>query len=139
MSSIWDPKSTLDSLGGGKKDQKRSVRVAEVLRHELAVLLIEKVRDPKLDTVSISRVHVTDDLKYARIYYTVRGGEKDRQQAGKALDRAKGFMRTHLAKTLNLRHTPTLQFFYDETAEKVEEVEKLFQEIALERKDDKDS
>lgn len=139
MSSIWDPKNTLDSLGIGKKEQKRSVRVAEVIRNELAVLLIEKVRDPKLDAVSISRVHVTDDLKYARIYYTVRGRVKDKQQAGRALDRAKGFMRSHLAKTLNLRHTPSLQFFYDETADKVEEVEKLFQEIALERKDDKDS
>ncbi len=139
MSSIWDPKNILDSLGGGKKEQKRSVRVAEVIRNELAVLLIEKVRDPKLDTVAISRVHVTDDLKYARLYYTVRGSDKDKQQAGKALDRAKGFMRTHLAKSLNLRHTPSLQFFYDETADKVEEVEKLFQEIALERKDEKDS
>ena len=48
--------------------------------------------------------------------------------------RAKGFMRSHIAKTLNLRFTPALQFRYDETAQKVEELDTIFQEIANERK-----
>jgi ribosome-binding factor A len=137
--SNWDPKQTLDSLGAGRREKKRSVRVADGIRNELSVLLIKKVGDPNIAGVSISRVQVTDDLKYAKIYYTVLGKGKAIGLAAKGLERAKGFMRSHLAKTLNLRYTPALQFFYDETAEKVEEVEKLFREIALEKKDNEDS
>lgn len=139
MSSIWDPKKSIDSLGIGRKEQKRSVRVAEAIRNELSIMLIEKVRDPKIAAVSISRVLVTDDLKYARIYYTVLAKDRQAHLAAKGLERAKGFMRSHLAKTLNLRFTPALQFFYDETAEKVQEVEKLFREIAQEKKENEDS
>lgn len=135
----WDPKQTLDSIGLGKNERKRSVRVADVIRNELSILLIQKIRDPNLETVALSRVVVTDDLKYAKVYYTVRGDEKTSRLAAKGLERAKGFIRTHLARSLNLRYTPALQFFYDETAEKVEEVERLFQEIAEERKDNENS
>jgi ribosome-binding factor A len=132
----WDPKSTLDSIGLGKNQQKRSTRIADAVRHELAILFLQKVRDPVIGSVTISRVDVTDDLKYARIYYTVYGDGKDIKAADAGLQRARGFIRSHLAKTLNMRYTPELQFRYDKTAEKVEEIEKLFQEIAGERDED---
>lgn len=128
----WDPKKTLDSIGLGKSEQKRSVRVADVIRKELAVLLLTKVRDQKLVNVHISRVEVSDDMKYARVYFTVLGDKKAVKGAEAALDRARGFMRSHLAKSLNMRYTPNLQFRYDEIAEKVEHIESIFQEIAKE-------
>ena len=129
----WDPKGTLDSIGLGRSEQKRSTRVADAIRNELAILLLNKVRDPKIGNVTISRVEVSDDLKYARIYYTVLGEGKVIKEADAGLQRARGFMRSHLAKTLNMRYTPELQFRYDMTAEKVNEIEKLFQEIAGEK------
>ena len=131
----WDPKQTLDSIGiGGKKEQKRSSRVAEAIRNELSTILISKVRDPRLQGVNISRVEVPDDLSLARIFFTVLGGPKEVKEAGIGLERAKGFMRSHIAKTLNLRFTPALQFKYDKVVEKVAELEEIFQEIANERK-----
>jgi ribosome-binding factor A len=133
--SIWDPKQTLDSVGLGRQEQKRSVRVADVIRNELAMLMISKVRDPKLAEVNISRVEVTDDMKIARIFFTLLSGKQRAKGAEKSLQKAKGFMRSHLAKTLNLRYTPELQFRYDETADKVAQVESIFQEIENERKD----
>ena len=129
----WDPKGTLDSIGLGRSEQKRSTRVADAIRNELAILLLHKVRDPKIGNVTISRVEVSDDLKYARIYYTVLGEGKVIKEADAGLQRARGFMRSHLAKTLNMRYTPELQFRYDMTAEKVKEIEELFQEIAGEK------
>ena len=135
----WDPKKTLDSIGiGGKHEQKRSTRVAEAIRNEIATLLISKVRDPKLLDVSISRVEVTDDLSLARIYFTVLGDNKSGKEAEKGLLRAKGFMRSHIAKTLNLRFTPALYFKYDDIAEKVAELDDIFQEIANERESQED-
>lgn len=132
--STWDPKTTLDSIGLGRQERKRSTRVADVIRNEISILLIQKVRDPAISSVAVSRVEVSDDLKYAKIYYTIQGEAKPSARVTKALERAKGFMRSYLAKTLNLRYTPALQFHFDETAAKVEELEKLFHEIAKESK-----
>lgn len=132
--SNWDPKQTLDSVGLGRQEQKRSVRVADAIRNELAVLLLQKVRDPKLAAVSISRVQVTDDLTTAKIFFTVFGDKGQVRSVENSLRKAKGFMRSHLAKTLNLRYTPDLHFRYDEAAEKVEKIESILQEIENERK-----
>lgn len=136
----WDPKQTLDSIGvGEKKEQKRSTRVAEAIRNELAMLLIGKVQDPRLHGLSISRVEVADDLSSARVFYTVLGDKKGVKAAEKGLQSAKGFMRSHIARTLNLRFTPELQFRYDDSVEKVAELEEIFQDIANERDSRKDN
>ncbi len=91
--TIWDPKQTLDSIGlGGKEERKRSAKVADAIRVELATLLVSKVRDPNLRDVNISRVDVTDDLSIARIFFTVLDPEEEKKSVEKALSRAKGFM-----------------------------------------------
>ncbi len=136
----WDPKQTLESIGIGEKDErKRSTRVAEAIRNELATLILSKVRDPKLQDVTISRVEVSGDLSMARVYFTVYDAAKQLKSAQVGLERARGFMRSHIAKTLNLRFTPALDFRYDDIADKVAELEDLFQEIAHERETRTDS
>jgi ribosome-binding factor A len=129
-----DPKKTIDDIGGGgKRELKRSGRVAEAIRQELATLFIAKVQDPRLHGLAISRVEVNDDLSLAWLFFTLRGGRDHAKEAEKGLRSAKGFLRSHLAKTLNLRFTPDLAFRYDDVAEKVAGLEELFQEIADER------
>lgn len=133
--AVWDPKQTLDSIGvGDRQEKKRSSRVAEAIRNELSVLLVSKVADRRLHSASISRVEVTDDLSLARIYFTVLGENRERREADKGFKRATGFFRSHIAKTLNLRFTPALQFQYDNVADKVAELDEIFKEIADERK-----
>ncbi len=136
--SNWDPKETLDSIGLGRTQQKRSVRVADVIRNEISMLLVNKIRDPKVSDVSISNVDLSDDLKHAKVYFTLLYGDDKKQSAISGLLRAKGFIRSHLAKSLNLRYTPELRFIYDKTAEKVEEIERLFDEIAKEREENQE-
>ena len=133
---MWDPKETIESVGLGKRERKRSTRVAEVIQMELSLFFLQKVRDQKLRDVTISRVEVTDDLKNARIFYTITGGEKAQKQTSTALKHATGFVRSHLAKILNLRYTPALKFIYDAKAEKVREMEALLDEISSERSRD---
>ena len=130
----WHPKQELDSFGLGTSNApKRADRVADVVRNELSVLLIQRVRDPKLRDVSVTRVELSDDLRHAKIYYTFLQGSSSAAEVKKSIAKAKGFMRSHLAKTLNLRFTPELHFWYDETVEKVEEMEKLLADLARER------
>lgn len=133
---IWDPKETIESVGLGKRERKRSDRVADAIRKELSLLFLQKVRDEKLNDVTITTVYVTGDLKIASVFYTVPGDEKARKQVAKALKRASGFVRSHLAKIMNLRYTPSVQFEYDTKADKVEALDEIFAEIALERKSD---
>lgn len=134
MAVEWHPKQDLEAIGGGKSRlPKRAERVADAIRNELSILLVQRARDPKLSDVSISRVEISDDLRQAKIYYTVLGDSRKSVRVQGSLDNAAGFMRSHLAKTLNLRFTPALRFWYDEKAEKVQEIENLLNDLARQR------
>ena len=123
--------------GLGKPESSRPKRVAEAIKNELAVVLLQKARDQRLREVSISRVEVTPDLKHAKVHFTLPVGSKP-GPAVKGLARAKGFFRSELARRLNLRYTPELAFFYDRHNEETERLDRLFEELAEERKSDAD-
>ncbi len=134
MATHWHPKQELESLGAARtQPPKRASRVADVIKNELSVLLVQRVRDPHLRDISISRVELSDDLRHAKVYYTMFQGQENMTQVTRSLDKATGFMRSHLAKTLNLRFTPELRFWYDEEFEEVKKIEKLLDEIARDR------
>ncbi|MCW5199849.1 30S ribosome-binding factor RbfA [Desulfobulbus sp. F1] len=118
--------------GLGKPKSSRPDRVAEAVMQELSVLLRQDVRDARLTRVAYSRVQVTPDLKQAKIWFTVPEGSSSAEVL-KALRNASGFFRSHLAKTLNMRCTPALLFFYDRQSEEVERLERLFRQINKER------
>ncbi|MCL2789800.1 MAG: 30S ribosome-binding factor RbfA [Desulfobulbus sp.] len=119
--------------GLGRPESSRPKRVAEAVKNELTVLLLQQVADPRLTGVRISRVEVAPDLKQAKVYFTVPAG----QEIGPALQgmkSAKGFFRSHLARTVNLRHTPDLLFYFDNLNEESARVDALFRQIEEERK-----
>ena len=121
--------------GLGRPESSRPQRIAEAVKNELSLVLLQKVGDPSLSGVLVSRVVVTPDLKQAKIYFTVPTGTSS-TRALKGMNRAKGFFRSHLAKAFNLRYTPELLFFFDELDEEVQRVETLFRQIEKERKDE---
>ncbi|WP_051305378.1 30S ribosome-binding factor RbfA [Desulfogranum mediterraneum] len=121
--------------GLGKPESSRPKRVAEAIKNELSVLLLQTVSDPRLAEVSISHVMATPDLKQAKVYFIVSGGA-DIKAAKKAMLKAKGFFRSHLAKALDLRYTPDLLFFYDEQQEEVDRIDELFRQIDREKGDE---
>jgi ribosome-binding factor A len=107
--------------------------VAEAIKNELTMLLLQKVADPRLTGVRCSRVIVTPDMKQAKVYFTTPAG-KPSGPALKGMHRAKGFFRSHLAKILNLRYTPELLFYYDDLNEEIDRIDNLFRQIDEERK-----
>ena len=121
--------------GLGRPESSRPKRVAEAIKNELTLLLLRDVADPRLTGVSITRVTVTPDLKQAKIYFTVPSGT-DSGPAGKGMNRARGFFRSHLAKILNMRYTPELLFYFDELNEEVRRIDDLFRQIDKERSDE---
>jgi len=121
--------------GLGRPESSRPKRVAEAIKNELTMLLLQQVADPRLTWVLISRVVVTPDLKQAKVYFTVPAG-KNSGPSLKGMRGARGFFRSHLAKVLNLRYTPDLFFHFDDINEEVERIDALFRQLEKERKDE---
>jgi ribosome-binding factor A len=112
---------------------QRPTRVGEQIREDLTELISREVHDPGIGFVTITRVSVTPDLQQARVYYTTLGDEKARKDTSRALQRASPFLRRLLGGRLRLRRVPELQFFFDESIERHDRIERILQDIAAER------
>jgi len=98
------------------REYGREERVGAELQRELALLLRDEVRDPRLNQVTIQEVRVVRDLSHARVFFTVM----DRDQARKteqALNKAAGFLRHSLGERVLMRTIPQLHFEYDHSLE----------------------
>jgi len=111
----------------------RSERVGDQIRQELAELITREVHDPGIGFLTITRVRLTPDLQQARVSYTTLGDEKARAETGRALNRAIPFLRRQIGRRLRLKHVPQLQFFYDESIERQDRIERIIQDIHAER------
>ncbi|HSX20519.1 MAG TPA: 30S ribosome-binding factor RbfA [Gammaproteobacteria bacterium] len=94
------------------KNSSRKGRLGDLLQREIATLVRDECKDPRLGMITISGVEVTDDLSFARVYVTVLEDEK-RDASIEALNHAAGFFRTQLSKHLTLRVVPKIRFIYD--------------------------
>src|SRR5262249_20895702 len=115
---------------------ERKIRVAEVVRETLTeALSYGEVKDPRVadnGLVTITHVEVTGDLRLAKVYVVVTGG--DASQAIKGLASAAGFLRRMLADALSTKAVPELRFFVDDQFERGQKIEQLLAEIASEKK-----
>lgn len=111
---------------------KRSVRVGDQILKEVAEFVALKVRDPRVSGVTLTGIRMSDDLKNARIFYSIMGNEQDIKRIQQGLDSAKGFIKRHLGHKVALRYIPDIIFQYDPTLEMGNQIEKLFQKIAME-------
>ncbi|MGD9661395.1 MAG: 30S ribosome-binding factor RbfA [Porticoccaceae bacterium] len=102
------------------KEYSRSDRVADAIQRELAQLVRDEMRDPRVTMLNITAVDVSRDMSAAKVYVNFVAPKSDEEsaEAVAALNHAAGFLRTHLSKILSLRMVPTLRFFYDGSGER---------------------
>ncbi len=112
-----------------KKESRRSQRVADLVRAEISKLLLIEAHDPELRKITITEVTMPPDLKTARVYFSVLGGEAERRVAREALDRAAGFLRREVGQRCALRYAPELHFFEDRSLEHGARVEELLAKV----------
>jgi ribosome-binding factor A len=112
---------------------QRPARIGDQIRQEISDLLAREVHDPGIGFLTITQVIVTADLQLARVNYTTLGDEKARKESKRALERAAPFLRRQLGRRLRLRRIPELQFFFDESIERHDRIERILQEIKAER------
>ena len=108
-----------------KPTYKRSERVADQLRIEVADILAKKSKDPRLHSVTVTDVEVTKDLRIARVYVSILGSQDDERGILKALASASGFVRSELGRRLELRYTPEVKFWADSNGPRAERILKI--------------
>ena len=111
----------------GRND--RPARVAERIREEVSIILQNRVKDPGMRVVTVTDVTITPDLKSARVHYSVLGDDADRIAVRDALRRSKGFIRSELGRSLQMRYSPEIFFIYDNTFEKGAKMDRLLESI----------
>jgi len=111
----------------------RPSRVGDQLRVEITDLLARQVHDPGIGFLTITQVTVTPDLQIARVYYTTLGDEKARVETGRALGRATPFLRRQIGSRLRLKRVPLLEFFFDESIDRGDRIERLLNDLSAER------
>ena len=114
----------------------RKGRIDDAVAQELAIKMRD-ICDPRIvnNFVSITGADVSPDLKTAKVYFSVMG---DAKEAGIALKGATGLLRRHLAQTLNLRITPELNFFVDNSIEHGSHIAKILHDLDIKQEDSKD-
>ncbi len=109
---------------------QRTTRVAKSIKQELGWMLEKgEVKDPRIGFVTVTAVEVTPDLDRCRIYFSLLGSKRDRDEAAKGLESASGFIRTELGRRLRLKHAPIVEFRYDKTVEAGARISQLLHEI----------
>jgi len=110
----------------------RTQRVADYLQRELAALIQQAVRDPRVGMVSVTAVDVSRDLGHAKVFYTVMDVEDDQQakQSTDALNHAAGFLRSELSRNSSMRSVPQLRFYFDNSVSRGRYLEDLIERAA---------
>ena len=105
----------------------RSERVSDAVQREIASLICEHVRDPRVGMLSVTDVSVSRDLSVAKVYVAFVGERSAEQikEGLSALNGASGFLRKLLSSSIALRATPKLNFFYDETGQRSQHLDAL--------------
>ncbi|MFD2670057.1 30S ribosome-binding factor RbfA [Marinicrinis sediminis] len=109
--------------------KNRVGRVGEQIKKELSMLIQTELKDPRVGFITVTGVEVTNDLSLARVYLSVLGKDEQIAATLKALDHAKGFLRSEIGKRVRLRHTPVIEFRFDSSIEYGSRIEALLQEI----------
>lgn len=106
-------------------------RINSAMVKELSYILANEIKDQDLKFVTITDVKVTNDLSFAKVYFTVFN--KDIQETLKAFKNATGFIKKELAMRMDIRHIPDLEFVYDESIAYGNKIEKIIQKIKEEK------
>lgn len=108
---------------------KRAERVAHLIKQELGAVITKEIRDPRIGFITITDVNVSDDLKHARVFYSVLGNELTKEETAKGLAKCAGFLQRDLASKLNLRFTPHLSFALDSSLDEGMKIDHIIRKI----------
>ncbi len=108
---------------------KRAERVGDLIKEEISRIIQYELKDPGIGFVTVTQVRLSDDLKHAKIFYSVLGDEEAKKESSSALKRACGFIQHEVGRKLRLRYTPEIYFMFDPSVEYGAHIETLIKKI----------
>ena len=112
-----------------RMEGKRSEKVADLIQKEVSQMLLRSIKDPRIGFVTITKVTVSEDCRFARVYFSVAGTLAERERSEKGLNSAKGYVRKELGRRLRLRYTPEIVFQFDPSIEYAIHMEEVIRDI----------
>jgi ribosome-binding factor A len=106
----------------------RMRRVDEAMREVLSAAITSEIKDPRVGFVTVTAVDTSPDLRQARVFVSVLGTPSERKRSLQGLQSAHGFLQRRVADELRLKHTPTLEFAYDDTTDNAARINELLAE-----------
>lgn len=110
---------------------RRRRKLASLLREEVSQIIQRELKDPRLGFASITRVDVSPDASFARVYVSVFGSDEEQAATMEALEHASGYIRRLLTPRLSLRTIPRLRFILDRSMEHAEEIARVLAELEI--------
>ncbi|MFN3966797.1 MAG: 30S ribosome-binding factor RbfA [Endomicrobiia bacterium] len=115
---------------------KRSDRISKLLHIEISKI-IQKLKDPRLEFVTVTDLELTNDLSEAKVFFSVVGSEQKTSDIVDILNKASGFIKHQLYEKVCLREIPKLRFIYDDTSERAVRIFSILDKLAQEKKNEK--
>ena len=113
-----------------RKNSIKNTRINGEVQKELSNIIRGEIKDPRINPLtSVVAVEVAPELKTCKAYISVLGDEKSQQETIKGLKRAEGYIRTMLAKSINLRNTPQITFILDQSIEYGVKMSKMIDDV----------
>ena len=109
--------------------KQRASRVAQELKKIISQILLEDVTDPRLGFVTITHIEVTDDLRHARVYYSVLGSEEQKDSTAEALEEQLPFIRRTAVPRINLKFAIEIQFEIDRSIDQSFRIDSILKDI----------
>lgn len=107
---------------------KRSQRVGDLIREEIADIIMHKLKDPRVGFITVTGVDLTEDLKIAKVYISILK-EEEKETTLEIINAARGFIRAELSKRVRMKFIPALSFRIDESIQYGNKIERLLKEI----------
>ena len=99
------------------------------MRGEISEILLKDLKDPRIGFVTITKVAVSDDLRQAKVYYSVFGGEKEKGDSFQGLESATGYIKRELGRRMRLKYMPEITFLFDDSLEYGAHIEELLRDV----------
>ena len=107
----------------------RTERVASLIKEEVGMIMTREYQDPSYGLITVTDVHMTPDLRIAKIYVSIMGTPEVKERTLAMLERQKPEIRSGLGRHLRMKFIPIVQFYVDETLDRVEKINRIIREI----------
>jgi ribosome-binding factor A len=108
---------------------RRAQKVAEAIREVVSMAILTELSDPRVKDVTVTYVEVSSDLRYAKVHVSIMGDETHQQLSLRGLQSAAGFLQAKIARQVEMRYTPRLNFLLDQGVKHSIEIAKILREV----------